>query len=86
MEEAESWLYGEGENANKSKYIEKKEELAKLCECVKNRFTEYENLPQAFKELDQVLFQYLNWANDTVFTIIFIFLGRWKIQSYWVRR
>jgi len=62
LREAESWLYGDGENANKSyffycknfssKYVEKKKELENLCEQVKNRFIEYQNIPDAFKELD----------------------------------
>ena len=55
--DAESWLYADGENANKSyfflfkvlrKYVEKKKELENLCEPIKNRFIEYENIPHAF--------------------------------------
>jgi hypothetical protein len=53
--EAESWLHADGENANKSKYVDKKKELENYCEPVKTRFVEYENIPHAFKELDSIL-------------------------------
>jgi len=55
LEDAENWLYEEGEYAEKATYSEKLATLKKKGEAVKKRRQEFEDRPQAINQLGQCL-------------------------------
>ena len=55
LTEVEEWLYGDGEGANKGKFVEKLESLQKTGEPISMRAREFEMLPDAFARLDKAI-------------------------------
>ncbi|KAI9203611.1 heat shock protein 70 family [Polychytrium aggregatum] len=49
LNETENWLYGDGEDATKSVYIEKLESLKKIGDPIEERYREFEERPRAEK-------------------------------------
>jgi len=64
LNETEEWLYNEGEEATKSTYSEKLEQLYKLGNPITKRWKESQELPNAEKVLREAIFKYTQNANS----------------------
>jgi len=64
LDEAESWLYGDGAEANKSAYVKKLQELKQIGDSLQRRLYEAENRNSAVEQYKSTVAQYINWANS----------------------
>uniref|UniRef100_A0A672GMD9 Heat shock 70 kDa protein 4-like n=1 Tax=Salarias fasciatus TaxID=181472 RepID=A0A672GMD9_SALFA len=62
LEDTENWLYEEGEDEPKHKYIDKLAELKKLGQPIQERYTEAEERPKAFEDLGKQIQQYMKFV------------------------
>ena len=65
VSETEDWLYGEGEEATKSVYVSRLQELKVIGGPITERAREYELLPQAELVLRQTITDYMNFTKST---------------------
>ena len=65
VNETEEWLYGEGEEATKSVYVSRLQELKIIGGPITERAREYELLPQAESVLRQTISEYMNFTVST---------------------
>lgn len=59
----EDWLYGDGEHAQKSEYINKLNELKSFGDPIENRYFESENRENRITNLKKLIFKYQQWVN-----------------------
>lgn len=65
VSETEDWLYGEGENATKSVYVARLQDLKVIGGPITDRAREYETIPQAEAVLRQTIGEYMKFTTNT---------------------
>lgn len=65
LQEAEDWIYGDGEDAKKEEYESRLSALKAACSPVELRKNESETRPGAVEELTKTLAEFTKWLQDT---------------------
>mmetsp|Transcript_113913 Transcript_113913/g.159776 ORF Transcript_113913/g.159776 Transcript_113913/m.159776 type:complete len:805 (+) Transcript_113913:312-2726(+) len=65
LQEAEDWIYGDGEDAKKEEYESRLSALKAACSPVELRKNEAETRPGAVEELTKTLAEFTKWLQDT---------------------
>ena len=65
LDEAESWLYGDGSEANKSAYVKKLNDLKALGDPIRRRAYEFEHKDAGVTALKSSINQSIQWAYIT---------------------
>lgn len=65
VSETEDWLYGEGEDATKSVYVSRLQDIKVIGGPITDRAREYETIPQAEAILRQTIEEYMKFTTNT---------------------